>query len=273
MLRALIFVVLVLLPSFGSAATYQESGGLVVMEYENATSSDMASWSLQTEHSGATGGEYLEWKHGNSSTTVDQAGSGVLTWSFTIAKTGDYQLLMRSWPSHNTEHNDVWVDFPDAQSYKVKTSGSAGDLNGWTKMYNNGGGTWGWSTNTVDNNSHRIWVSFPTAGTYTFRTSGRSTKFSVDRIVLRHSSVSENAAKDTALAESATGASPPSQDGDGSVAITGIKQRWHKVTLDMQGPWADETTGTNPFTDYRMTVTFTKGSLVYTVPGYFAADG
>ncbi|MDA3960584.1 MAG: DUF5060 domain-containing protein, partial [Planctomycetota bacterium] len=68
---------------------------------------------------------------------------------------------------------------------------------------------------------------------------------------------------------------PPSSgnDGDGSITISGIKQRWHRVTLNLEGPWADETTGTNPFTDYRMTVTFTKGSLVYTVPGYFAADG
>ena len=63
------------------------------------------------------------------------------------------------------------------------------------------------------------------------------------------------------------------QDGDGSVTIRGELKQWHKVTLDLAGPWASETGDPNPFTDYRMDVTFTNGSLTYVVPGYFAADG
>jgi len=62
-------------------------------------------------------------------------------------------------------------------------------------------------------------------------------------------------------------------DGDGSVAISGELKRWHKVTLTLAGPEASETGDPNPFTDYRMTVTFTNGNLTYEVPGYFAADG
>ena len=59
-------------------------------------------------------------------------------------------------------------------------------------------------------------------------------------------------------------------------AITGELKQWHKVTLTLDGPQASETDNEpNPFTDYRMDVTFTheSGSPSYKVPGYFAADG
>ncbi|HWI57590.1 MAG TPA: DUF5060 domain-containing protein [Bacillota bacterium] len=58
--------------------------------------------------------------------------------------------------------------------------------------------------------------------------------------------------------------------------LTGELKQWHKVTLTLSGPQAKETdTQPNPFTDYRMTVTFTheSGTPRYQVPGYFAADG
>ncbi len=66
------------------------------------------------------------------------------------------------------------------------------------------------------------------------------------------------------------------KDGNGNVIITGELKQWHKVTLTLNGPFATETDKTpNPFSDYRMTVTFKheSGSPVYQVPGYFAADG
>jgi len=64
--------------------------------------------------------------------------------------------------------------------------------------------------------------------------------------------------------------------GDGSVTVTGDLQAWHKTTLTIAGPFAKETdTSPNPFTDYRMEVTFShhSGTPSYTIPGYFAADG
>jgi hypothetical protein len=60
------------------------------------------------------------------------------------------------------------------------------------------------------------------------------------------------------------------------IKISGDLMQWHKVTITVNGPVAEETdTLPNPFLDYRMTVTFTheSGSPVYKVPGYFAADG
>ena len=61
-----------------------------------------------------------------------------------------------------------------------------------------------------------------------------------------------------------------------AVVISGELRQWHKVTLTLNGPPADETSNApNPFMDYRMTVTFSheSGSPRYTVPGYFAGDG
>lgn len=66
------------------------------------------------------------------------------------------------------------------------------------------------------------------------------------------------------------------KNGDGTVTISGDLLQWHKVTLDLAGPFAHEKdSAPNPFTDYRFTVTFQheSGTPKYKVPGYFAADG
>jgi hypothetical protein len=58
--------------------------------------------------------------------------------------------------------------------------------------------------------------------------------------------------------------------------VSGELKQWHKVTLTFQGPAASELDrDPNPFTDYRLTVTFQheSGAPKYVVPGYFAADG
>ncbi len=62
----------------------------------------------------------------------------------------------------------------------------------------------------------------------------------------------------------------------GRVEIQGELKAWHAVTLSLDGPQANERdTSPNPFTDYAMYVVFAheSGTPVYTVPGYFAADG
>ncbi|MEM6777962.1 MAG: DUF5060 domain-containing protein, partial [Planctomycetota bacterium] len=57
--------------------------------------------------------------------------------------------------------------------------------------------------------------------------------------------------------------------------ISGELKQWHKVTLTVDGPEASEDGDPNPFTDFRMQVTFTHpaSGLTYSIPGYFAADG
>jgi hypothetical protein len=55
--------------------------------------------------------------------------------------------------------------------------------------------------------------------------------------------------------------------------VTGELKKWHKVTIDFAGPETSETATPNPFTDYRLDVTFRNGKSTYVVPGYYAADG
>jgi len=55
--------------------------------------------------------------------------------------------------------------------------------------------------------------------------------------------------------------------------ISGELKKWHKVTITFDGPATSETADVNPFTDYRLNVTFTNGNRTYLVPGYYAADG
>ncbi len=55
--------------------------------------------------------------------------------------------------------------------------------------------------------------------------------------------------------------------------VGGELRTWHKVTITFDGPQTSETTEPNPFTDYRLDVTFSQGDKRYVVPGYYAADG
>src|SRR5688572_11189730 len=69
-----------------------------------------------------------------------------------------------------------------------------------------------------------------------------------------------------------TAAQRPTSD----VSIGGELRQWHKVTLTLSGPQADERSNApNPFLDHRITVTFApeSGMPTYRVPGYFAGDG
>ena len=69
---------------------------------------------------------------------------------------------------------------------------------------------------------------------------------------------------------------PRQPDGDGSVTISGDLKTWHKVTVDLNGPYAHELDNQpNAFTDHDFSVTFTheSGAPTYRIPGYFAADG
>lgn len=58
-----------------------------------------------------------------------------------------------------------------------------------------------------------------------------------------------------------------------SIEITGELKKWHKITLTFDGPEVDEQDADNPFLNYRLQVTFTHQRKMYSVPGYFAADG
>ena len=61
---------------------------------------------------------------------------------------------------------------------------------------------------------------------------------------------------------------------DSRVEISGKLAKWHPVTLTFAGPETSERAMPNPFTDYRLDVTFVAPSgQHYVVPGFDAADG
>ncbi len=68
---------------------------------------------------------------------------------------------------------------------------------------------------------------------------------------------------------------PRKPDGDGRVVVHGETKTWHKITLDLSGPYAHEQDNApNPFTDCAFETTFRhRDGTEYRVPGYFAADG
>jgi Domain of unknown function (DUF5060) len=74
-----------------------------------------------------------------------------------------------------------------------------------------------------------------------------------------------------ALQSPTYGAYRHSQEG----SVTGELRQWHKITLGFEGPPTSETDVPNPFTFYRLDVTFIHSSSGTTVivPGYYAADG
>lgn len=62
---------------------------------------------------------------------------------------------------------------------------------------------------------------------------------------------------------------------DIEASVTTYK-KWDEITLDFIGNHTNLTqnnSNPNPFLDYRLTVTFTNGSKIYTVPGYFIGNG
>jgi hypothetical protein len=180
---------------------FVEKAGLLVMEVESAPV--VPDWTKRTSVAGYTGSGYYEWKYGNTATSTDSAGKGLLTYSVCVATTGRYQLHIRSAAPNSTEHNDVWVRFPDTGAVRNKGSGDTSLGTSWFKVYQNtSNNTWQWKTRTKDNDAHSIFVDVSKPQGFKVELSGRSTQFKVDRIVLRHTTVTEAAATKTTNPES-----------------------------------------------------------------------
>lgn len=101
-----------------------------------------------------------------------------------------------------------------------------------------------------------------------------------DGLVGEHASELDLASQTATLTgstiEASSGALQVVAQVQGSVGtVSGELRQWHKVTVDFEGPVTSETATPNPFTDYRLDVTFTNATSgkTYVVPGYYAADG
>ncbi|NER17822.1 DUF5060 domain-containing protein [Spongiivirga citrea] len=57
------------------------------------------------------------------------------------------------------------------------------------------------------------------------------------------------------------------------VKIEGELKKWHRVTLNFEGPETSEMAEENPFLNYRLDVTFKNNGNEYLIPGFYATDG
>ncbi|RED47781.1 DUF5060 domain-containing protein [Seonamhaeicola aphaedonensis] len=57
------------------------------------------------------------------------------------------------------------------------------------------------------------------------------------------------------------------------VNIDGELKKWHRVTLNFEGPQTSEMDENNPFLNYRLDVTFNNGEETFVIPGFYATDG
>ncbi|MCD6303874.1 MAG: DUF5060 domain-containing protein [Planctomycetes bacterium] len=76
-----------------------------------------------------------------------------------------------------------------------------------------------------------------------------------------------------AFAAAAAGLSSAATAGAASGIVSGELKCWHRVTITFDGPATAEDATPNPFTDYRLTVTFRSGRREVVVAGHYAADG
>ncbi len=184
-----------------SVPLYQESGGLVIIELESAASYGL--WELDSSRVGFTGDGYLHYKGTNY---YNDPGNSLLKFEIAIEKTGKYRFQWHSliaMGQSNTEHNDSWLRFNDANDFygekegqKVYPKGTGkfpnpegSSANGWLKIYQNSLNNWTWATRTSDRDPHQIYVEFDSVGVYTLEISGRSRGHAINRLALYHSDV------------------------------------------------------------------------------------
>jgi len=191
---------------------FLEEDGLIVFEIESAPRVD--DWAEETAVAAFAGTSYYRWDIDTARTR--NGGSGVLSYDFTVTRTGRYQLHLRSAAPDRTEENDAFVRFVGLEPVTVRNDADAtcpdgaarerppeADGSGWFKLYQNqSGDEWTFTSHHHDNCAHRIFVDVASAGTYTVEFSGRSTNFKLDRVHLRHVDVDQSTALDPSLPES-----------------------------------------------------------------------
>ncbi|MGF1577974.1 MAG: PA14 domain-containing protein [Gemmataceae bacterium] len=266
-------------PGAVGSGVYQEAGGLVIIEAEN-TESNFGLWQERTDLNNFTGSGYLEFT-GNQ--TANGLPNSPLEYEFKINKSGLYYLHMRA--ARDTTHgqpsdhsNDAYFRVEGDYNAGPGPYSSHGDnaalsvLKTDTKFFGGNADSFAWASgNRLDlggHNNKRVAVyDFNAGETYKLVISGRSKYFSLDRVVFRHVDTSSNEAQDLSK--------PESERGGTGGQVSGELKKWHKISIDFEGPNVSETDTKNPFLDYRLDVTFrnqqTGTTLV--VPGFYAADG
>jgi hypothetical protein len=209
------------------AQTYQESGGLVVMEAEN-TSSPLGLWQEENTLNDFSGSGYLRFL-GN--TFENGPPNSPLEYRFQINQPGLYYLHLHcakeTHEGRTDVANDVYVRVEGDFTAGPGPHDGHGDnaslalLQNDTKYFGGATNAWKWENGqnssggngNLDPGGHqnkRVAVyNFQAGQTYTLVMSGRSKFFRVNRLVFRHVDAAQAMAQNLNTAESATSAGSP----------------------------------------------------------------
>ena len=236
-----------------TAATYNESGGLVIMEMENTTS-PLGLWKKRNGPlNGFTGSGYLEF---TGNTPTNGPATSPLTYKFKISKAGLYHLHLHC--ARDTTHgqpadhsNDCYVRVDGDYSAGPNAGDSHGDdaplnvLKANTKFFGGAADRFAWASgNRLDlgghNNKRVAAYDFKAGNTYTLVVHGRSQWFSVNRIVFRHKDSAVSLAQNLGTPESVTtGGGPSTPDNpsppNGPSTPTGPTSESYKVFQRLYG--------------------------------------
>lgn len=161
-----------LAPSAAAQActTFQEVGGLVVVEIESVPTA--GSWVSETSKAGFTGASYYRWSGPDQ---FSSPGQGILRYEVQIQTPGTYRLAVHNRHDHpdSSLENDAWLRI---------------DGGNWMKCYSNSGsgitGQWIWDTEFEVGGTHLAPDVPLSAGVHVLEFSGRSHNFMMDRFHL-----------------------------------------------------------------------------------------
>lgn len=171
-------------------------------------------WEFGEALPGWDGSGYLAYKPDSSIGWAEQpptsmADERIKTYRFKVNTAGTYRMVLKSSAPHPTEHNDVFMAFPESGAL-MRRHGETKDLtwpmdknadwdtsidsSNFFKVYQNQGNReWNYGGKTVDFNGHDIITrELQADGTwYSLRLCGRSTQYFVDRIYLFRCEIDE----------------------------------------------------------------------------------
>ena len=211
-----------------------EDDGILMFEAESLPINEQ--WLIASDVPEFYADGYIYW---SGQSFNNQPGNGQMDVTLGIPEAGRYRVQWRTqigMGDNATEHNDIWLRFPDAADYYGKAgdnpetrrypapicndaafiemiealpevsdagcaNGSTSD--GWMKVYSSGATMWKWSTRTSDNDAHDIYVEFDAPGAYTMQFSARADFMLLDRVVIHREDV------DNALAQAEDQAETP----------------------------------------------------------------
>lgn len=153
---------------------FDERDGLLIIEGEDLP--EHGKWSYQSKKGGYTGTGYLEWEgEGSPSPSRER----FIEVTIKVTSPGSYTFHLRG------NEGSAWVRFPNASKVHAET------VDGWVSVATPSGEAWSWSGNQAS----VLKVDFEEPEYYTIQIAGGSQGFAIDRLVLRHSSVSKNKAQ------------------------------------------------------------------------------